>query len=203
MHSTFAVYLHLGFDHIADLRGYDHILFIVALSAGYGMTHWKELLVLVTAFTVGHSVTLALATLRLVSVSTDWVEFLIPVTIVATGGFALVESRKRPEHLPEGRTAPRRAQRVKYAMALFFGLIHGLGFSTYLRAVLGDEESIALPLFSFNVGLEVGQIAILACILTVGWAVARWTPLSARWWTRILAGGAALAAAALVVTRIP
>ena len=203
MHSTFAVYLRLGFDHIADLRGYDHILFIVALSAGYGLTHWRHLLVLVTAFTVGHSITLAMATLRLISVSTAWVEFLIPVTILATGVFTLLETRTRPGHLPEGRSGPLRAQRVKYGMALLFGLIHGLGFSTYLRAVLGDEESIALPLFSFNVGLEVGQIAILACILAVGWTVVRGTPLSARWWTRLLAGGAALAAAVLVVGRIP
>jgi len=203
MHSTFAVYLHLGFDHIADLRGYDHILFIVALSAGYGLTHWRHLLVLVTAFTVGHSITLALATLRLISVSTDWVEFLIPVTILATGVFAVFETRSRPHQLPDDAGKPQRAQRVKYAMALFFGLIHGLGFSTYLRAVLGDEESIALPLFSFNVGLEVGQVLILACILAVGWAVVRATPLSGRWWTRLLAGGAALAAAVLVVARIP
>ena len=104
MHSTFAVYLHLGFDHIADLRGYDHILFIVALAAGYALTHWKHLLVLVTAFTVGHSITLALATLRIVSVSTAWVEFLIPVTILATGLFNLVE--RRADH--PGYELPRR-----------------------------------------------------------------------------------------------
>jgi len=131
------------------------------------------------------------------------VEFLIPVTILATGVFAVFETRARPARLPEDRTSPVRAQRVKYAMAMFFGLIHGLGFSTFLRAVLGDEESIALPLFSFNVGLEVGQVAILACILGVGWAVLRWTPLRATWWTRLLAGAASLAAAALVVGRIP
>ena len=207
MHSTFAVYLDLGFDHIADLRGYDHILFIVALSAGYGLTHWRHLLVLVTAFTIGHSVTLALATLRLISVSTAWVEFLIPVTILATGLFTLIETRTTPQHPgedpPIDRHARLRTQRVKYGMALFFGLIHGLGFSTFLRAVLGDEESIALPLFSFNVGLEVGQVVILVGILAVGWAVVRGTSLSATWWTRILAGGASLAAAVLVAGRIP
>jgi hypothetical protein len=207
MHSTFAVYLHLGFDHIADLRGYDHILFIVALSAGYGLGHWRHLLVLVTAFTVGHSVTLALATLRLISVSTAWVEFLIPVTILATGAFTLVETRMLPERrsgdLPDDLKGPARAQRVKYVMALFFGLIHGLGFSTYLRAVMGDEESIALPLFSFNVGLEVGQLVILGCMLGVGWTVVRWSPVGVTWWTRLLAGGASAAAAALVVGRIP
>lgn len=199
MHSTFVVYLRLGFDHIADLRGYDHILFIVALAAGYALTHWRHLLILVTAFTLGHSVTLALATLRLVSVSSAWVEFLIPVTIVATAAFNLVEAGAsgRDDTLPE------RAQRVKYAMALFFGLIHGLGFSNFLRALLGEEESLALPLFSFNVGLELGQIGILAVILSVTWAVARWTPVGATLWTRVLSVGTAVAATALAVGRIP
>lgn len=199
MHSTFAVYLHLGFDHIADLKGYDHILFIVALSAGYALTHWKHLLVLVTAFTIGHSATLALATLRLVSVSSAWVEFLIPLTIVATGVFNLVETR-----IPaagDGMSAA--ARRVKYAMALFFGLVHGLGFSNFLRAMLGEEESLAMPLFSFNVGLELGQIGILAVILAVTWGVLRWTPLGPKPWTRLLSGGAALAAAWLVAGRLP
>ena len=199
VHSTFAVYLHLGFDHIADLRGYDHILFIVALAAGYGLEHWRRLLVLVTAFTVGHSLTLALATLRLISVSTTWVEFLIPVTILATGAFNLAETLTPPGD----KERPGRAQRVKYAMALFFGLIHGLGFSNFLRAMLGEEESITLPLFSFNVGLELGQIAILAVVLAVGWAVVRRTLLDGTLWTRILSVGTALAAAALAVGRFP
>ena len=199
MHSTFAVYLHLGFDHIADLKGYDHILFIVALSAGYGLIHWRPLLVLVTAFTVGHSVTLALATLRLVSVSTAWVEFLIPVTILATAAFNLMETRAHADQL----ALPGRAQRIKYAMALFFGLVHGLGFSTYLRAALGDEESIALPLFSFNVGLEAGQLVILGGILLVGWGVTRWARLGAGRWTRLVSAGTGLAAAALAASRLP
>ena len=199
MHSTFAVYLHLGFDHIADLRGYDHILFIVALAAGYALTHWKHLLVLVTAFTVGHSITLALATLRIVSVSTAWVEFLIPVTILATAIFNAVEARA-PEEQAEVHA---RAQHVKYGMALFFGLIHGLGFSNFLRAMLGDEESLLLPLFSFNVGLEVGQIVILGAVLLVSGAAVRWTPLTHRGWTWILSAGTGVAAAVLAVGRWP
>ncbi len=199
MHSTFAVYLHLGFDHIADLRGYDHILFVVALSAGYGLAQWRQLLVLVTAFTVGHSLTLALATLRLVSVSSAWVEFLIPVTIAATGIFTMAEIATAPEHLQR----PERAQPVKYAMALFFGLIHGLGFSTFLRAMLGEEESIALPLFSFNVGLEIGQIAILAVVLAVSASVVRWARLGASRWALALSGSTALAAAWLMAGRLP
>jgi hypothetical protein len=199
MTSTFAVYLRLGFDHIADLGAYDHILFIVALSAGYALTHWRHLLVLVTAFTVGHSITLALATLRLVSVSSTLVEVLIPITILATGVFNLVETRTPPQHLER----PGRQQHVKYAMALFFGLIHGLGFSTFLRAVLGEEESIALPLFSFNVGLELGQIGILTVVLVASWAVIRVGRMRPGLWTVILSSVTSLAALFLLVGRIP
>jgi ABC-type antimicrobial peptide transport system permease subunit len=194
MTSTFAVYLRLGFDHITAVGAWDHILFIVALGTGYNLTHWRRLLVLVTAFTVGHSITLALATLRLVSISSTLVEILIPITILATAVFNLFES---------GQNTPVRARRVKYAMALFFGLIHGLGFSTALRAMLGEEESIALPLFSFNVGLEIGQVAILSAALVLTWAVLRWGRLRPRLWTLILSTVTSLAALVLLAGRIP
>lgn len=199
MHSTFAVYLRLGFDHIADPRAYDHILFIVALAAGYALTHWRHLLVLVTAFTVGHSITLALATLRIVSVSSALVEFLIPCTILATGLYNLWESRNPPERLER----PGRQQYVKYGMALFFGLIHGLGFSTFLRALLGEEESIALPLFSFNVGLEIGQIGILSVVLLASWGAVRLGRMRPSLWTVILSSATSVAALLLLAERIP
>lgn len=199
MHSTFAVYLDLGFDHIADLGAHDHILFVVALSAGYGLAHWRHLLVLVTAFTVGHSITLALATLRLVSVNATLVEVLIPITILATGVFNIVETRTPPARHDQ----PGRQQRVKYALALLFGFVHGLGFSTFLRAVLGEEESIALPLFSFNVGLELGQILILSAVLAFTWAVVRFGRIHRSRWTVILSAVTSLAALLLLAERIP
>jgi len=199
MASAFAVYLELGFNHIADLAGYDHILFVVALAAGYDLRHWRHLLVLVTAFTVGHSITLALATLRVVPVPTAWVEFLIPVTIVATAAYTLWETR---HHDPDA-ARERHAREVKYAMALFFGLIHGMGFSTFLRALLGAEESIAWPLFAFNVGLEVGQVAILLCVLLAGAAVTALAPVRPVAWTRLLSLGTAVPALVLVAYRLP
>lgn len=199
MHSTFAVYLRLGFDHIADPGAYDHILFVVALATGYALTHWRHLLVLVTAFTVGHSITLALATLRIVSVSSTLVEILIPCTILATALFNLWETR---QPLDEG-DRPGRQQHIKYAMALFFGLIHGLGFSTFLRALLGEEESIALPLFSFNVGLEIGQIVILTVVLLATWVVVRLGRMRPGRWTVILSSVTSLAALLLLAERIP
>jgi hypothetical protein len=160
MDSEFWLYLRLGFHHIADFAGYDHMLFVAALTIPYGWRDWRKLAWLVTAFTVGHSVTLALATLRLVSVPSALVETLIPATIVVTA--ALSWRAGTVGHEQEPVTAGR------YLMAMGFGLIHGLGFSTFLRSLLGDEESIALPLLAFNVGLEAGQLLILSVILLAG-----------------------------------
>ena len=198
MGSEFLVYLRLGFDHIPDLSAYDHILFIVALSAGYGLAHWRQLLVLVTAFTVGHSVTLALATLRLISISSGLVEILIPLTILITGCYNAVEARDHRDALGPGR----RTHQIKYVLALGFGLIHGLGFSTFLRAVLGEEESIALPLFSFNVGLEVGQNGILSVVLLLTLAVIHWVRVERTSWVFLLSGVTGVAALALLAGRI-
>jgi hypothetical protein len=198
MGSEFLVYLRLGFDHIADLGAYDHILFIVALSAGYGVANWKQLLVLVTAFTVGHSVTLALATLRLISISSALVEILIPLTILVTACYNAVEARGSRDMSGPGR----RTHQIKYALALGFGLIHGLGFSTFLRAVLGEEESIALPLFSFNVGLEVGQIGILSVVLLSTFVVIRWVRVKRTSWVFMLSGFTGVAALALLAGRV-
>jgi hypothetical protein len=179
MLDALSLYLRLGFHHIADLAGYDHLLFIAALTIPYGRGDWRRLAILVTAFTVGHSITLALATLRLVSVSPTVVELLIPVTILVTAALSWRAGTAGHEHEP--------VTVGRYALAAGFGLVHGLGFSTYLRSLLGDEESIVGPLFAFNVGLEVGQLLILAVVLGVG---ALLVPgiLSRRVWVLILVG---------------
>ncbi|MCY4573815.1 MAG: HupE/UreJ family protein [Gemmatimonadetes bacterium] len=170
----FAVYLELGFEHLLDLRGYDHILFLAGLCAAYSLPRWRELLVLVTAFTIGHSVSLALATLRLVSVNSSLVEFLIPVTIVATALTNLAGLRREGRAGPprEGSAGHRVAARpLRYALALGFGLIHGLGFSNFLRIALGDERNLFVPLLSFNIGLELAQIVVAGAVLALGAAV--------------------------------
>lgn len=158
--AEFLLYLRLGVHHIADLAGYDHILFVAALTIPFTGRDWKRLAVLVTAFTVGHSVTLVLATLRLVTVSSALVEAAIPATIVATVGLSWRAGTPGHEREP--------VAVGRYLMAAGFGLIHGLGFSTYLRSLLGDEESLVLPLLAFNVGLEVGQLLILAVVVGIG-----------------------------------
>ena len=196
MGSEFFTYFRLGAGHIADLRGYDHILFIVALTAGYAARDWRKLLWLVTAFTLGHSVTLALATLDLVRVPSALIEVLIAVTIVATGFYGFLSRRSESAALPEHR------QLILYAMAGAFGLIHGLGFSTFLRSVLGSEESLAWPLFSFNVGLEVGQLAIVLLILAAGAIVCDLVGLRRRHWAMGLSVVTALVGVQMIVARV-
>jgi len=153
----FQLYFQLGIQHILDLKGFDHILFVVALCAIYVTRDWKKILILVTAFTIGHSITLALATLKLVKVNSDWIEFLIPVTIAVTAVSNIFSPKPS-----SGRGIP-----INYLFALFFGLIHGLGFSNYLRSLLGKEASIFQPLLAFNLGLEAGQLVIVTITVVV------------------------------------
>jgi len=153
----FQLYFQLGIQHILDLKGFDHILFVVALCAIYVTRDWKKILILVTAFTIGHSITLALATLKLVKVNSDWIEFLIPVTIAVTAVSNIFSPKPS-----SGRGIP-----INYVFALFFGLIHGLGFSNYLRSLLGKEASIFQPLLAFNLGLEAGQLVIVTITVVV------------------------------------
>ena len=180
--SEFSLYLQLGFQHISDIAGYDHILFIVALCAVYELRQWKHLLILVTAFTIGHSITLAIATMGVVLIPSRIVEFLIPVTIFLTAVFNTIGRRAL---LPERRV------NLNYFLALFFGLIHGMGFSNYLRALLGEEESILVPLFSFNLGLEIGQLMIVAIILTISYLALNTFRVKLREWTLFISGAAA------------
>ena len=207
MGSEFLVYLRLGFEHIADVRGYDHILFIVALTAMYPPREWLRVVVLVTAFTLGHTVTLALATLELVRISTVLVELLIPITIIAAAGLNVVEVEwgRRRERVGGGDQAslePRGGRLAKYGLALGFGLIHGLGFSNFLRAALGAESSIVVPLLGFNIGLEVGQVAIVAAVIAATGVATGWLGLPRRGWTLVLSGATAVLSVGLVVERL-
>jgi hypothetical protein len=148
--SELAAFITLGFRHITDLEAMDHILFLCALAAIYRLRDWRDSLWVITAFTVGHSVTLALAVTGALTLPMRLIEFLIPVTIVATCVENLaVRDRAR---------APWRG-RYRPVFAAVFGLVHGAGFATYLRSLFVDR--IAVPLFGFNVGIELGQLVVL------------------------------------------
>lgn len=155
--NSFEIYFKLGLQHILDINGFDHILFVLALCAVYIARDWAKILILVTAFTIGHSLTLALATFRIIQVRSDVIEFLIPLTIAIT---ALATILKPKPNSGKG-------IQLNYIFAVFFGLIHGLGFSNYLKELLGRESSIWQPMLAFNIGLEVGQIVIVIAYLLI------------------------------------
>ena len=163
----FLVYLQLGIHHIADFQACDHLLFVVTLCAAYQATAWRQILVLVTAFTVGHSLTLGLAALNLVRMPAALVETLIPITILLTAIYNVTAPQ------PALGSALGKGALPRYALALGFGLIHGLGFSNFFRALMGEAGSILWPLFSFNVGIELGQAAILGVFFLLVWGIDR------------------------------
>lgn len=199
--TDFQTFLQLGFQHITDLNGYDHILFVVALCAIYHPRDWRKLLILVTAFTIGHSITLALATLRLFSYRTEFtefIEFLIPVTILTTAIANFFVKEPQGSVRMRKSTASSASGRLRYGMALSFGLIHGLGFSNYLRSLLGREASIVQPLLAFNVGLELGQLVIVALVLTLTFLVVDVGKAKKRNWTLVLSGAVAGVALLLI-----
>lgn len=174
--SEFGLYFQIGVEHILDTRGYDHILFIIALCVIYQAKEWTKVLILVTAFTIGHSITLALATLRIIEVRVDLVEFLIPVTIFITATNNIF--RKPSEKI--------RKIQVNYLFALFFGLIHGLGFSNYLRSLLGKDSTIATQLLAFNLGIELGQIIIVGIFMTLAFITNGIFNISRRDWVLVI-----------------
>lgn len=178
--NEFLIYLQLGYQHITDLNGYDHILFVIALCAIYRMSDWQKILYLVTAFTIGHSITLALAALDLIEYRTDLIEFLIPVTIILTC-FANFFHRSTESVLN-----PEKFSRIRYFFTLMFGLIHGMGFSNYLKSLLGKDESIVMQLLAFNIGLEIGQLLIVAVTITLSFLVLNGLKLKKHSWNLIL-----------------
>lgn len=188
----FLFYLNLGWEHIISLDALDHQLFVLALIAVYSYSDWKKILVLVTAFTIGHSVTLALSILDIVRVPAAWVEFLIPLTIVLTAlGNILMKNKKQSQ------------SKLNYYLALFFGLIHGMGFANTARVMIAKSQSIALPLLGFNVGLEVGQIAIVFGILILLFILLNLFKVNKKDWILFVSSGVFALSLKMTLERIP
>jgi hypothetical protein len=165
-------------------------LFVLVLSAIYLLTNWKQVLVLITAFTIGHSVTLALSVYDIVKVKDSLVEFLIPCTIIATAIFNFFQKDFTPGSL-----------RLNYFLALFFGLIHGLGFANTIRFMLAKDQSIGWSLFAFNIGLEVGQVLVVSCILLLSYLVVDILKLKRNWWVWALSASTFYVAFRMVIDR--
>lgn len=174
----FIFYFNIGWEHIISSDALDHILFIIALCAIYQVQDWKKVLILVTAFTIRHSLTLALSVLDIIRFPTRIVEILIPCTIVITALSNLFQ-----------RNITHRSVRINYFLALIFGLIHGMGFANTIRVVLARDQSIGIGLFGFNVGLEVGQIVVVGVLLLLAYVFVTLLKVPRREWVIFLSAG--------------
>jgi hypothetical protein len=189
--NDFNIYFKWGWEHIISFDALDHILFIAALAVVFRLSEWKKVLVLVTAFTIGHFITLWLSVLDLIRFSPEWVEFLIPLTIVIT---AIVNLFNMSAQL---------SIRLHYALALGFGLVHGMGYANAIRFSLMEEQSLGWSLLAFNLGLEIGQLFVVLLILLAGGLVSRFTKISVRLWIVVISLIILLLSLNMVVDRIP
>ena len=187
-----AFYFKEGWHHIISLNALDHQLFIVALSAIYILKDWKKVLILVTAFTVGHSVTLALSIYDVIRANENWVEFLIPITIIITATFNFFVKEFDTKNL-----------QLNYFFALFFGFIHGLGFANSIRFMLAGNQKIGTGLLGFNLGLEAGQILCVTIILLSAYLVINIAVLKRTWWVYTLSTVTILWAVKFAIERVP
>lgn len=189
----FWTYLSLGFQHILNWQAMDHLLFILAITCIFTWADIKQILWLVTAFTLGHSVTLALATIGWISVNPEWIEFLIPCTILlsAIQNLNFKDNKKRSP------------SKTSYYIVLFFGLIHGLGFSNYLQSLLGKESSLFSPLLAFNIGLELGQLIIVSLILIATTGLISFTRIKRIHYVYVISGIIIGLVLPMLVERIP
>lgn len=188
----FGFYFGLGWEHIISKNALDHQLFIAALAAIYLLKDWKQVLILVTAFTIGHSVTLALSVFDVIRFSSSWVEFLIPCTIIITALSNFFQKKFTAKSI-----------RINYFLALAFGLIHGMGFANSIRFILADDQGIGWSLFGFNVGLEVGQIAVVVVLLLLAYLIINIFRVNRREWVIFLSAAVFSIALKMALERLP
>jgi len=190
--NDFMFYLRMGWDHIVSKDALDHQLFILVLIAVYTIQDFKKVLILVTAFTIGHSLTLALSVFDILRVPSAWVEFLIPCTIAIT---ALINIF--------GKNNVQKQMKLNYSLALFFGLIHGMGFANSIRITLAKEQSIATGLLGFNIGLELGQIVVVLAILIILFLLTTIFKLDRKNWIMFVSSGVFALSLQMALERIP
>lgn len=161
--SDFWIYFQLGLKHVLDIKAYDHVLFLIALTVPFSFKDWKQLLILVTIFTLGHTIALFLSVFGLVIINADLVEFMIPITILVTAVYHLFTA---------GKTSKNEATGIVGFITLFFGIIHGLGFSNYFKTILaGSPSSKVVPLLEFALGIEMAQVIVVLFVLILSYIV--------------------------------
>ena len=190
--TDFLFYLQLGWEHIISIDALDHQLFILALVAIFSFQDLKKVLILVTAFTLGHSFTLALSAFDIIRFPSNWVEFLIPCTIVFTALDNLIFSKNEDKLI-----------KLNYFLALIFGLIHGMGFANSVGMMLAKEQSIVIPLLGFNVGLEIGQIAVVIIVLSIFYILSTFLKLKKKHWVMLVSAPILIFSIKMALERIP
>ncbi|HQP77026.1 MAG TPA: HupE/UreJ family protein [Saprospiraceae bacterium] len=188
-------YFEEGWFHIMSLDALDHQLFIISLAALFLLKDWRRVLVLVTAFTIGHSLTLALSAYDIIRFSTAWVEFLIPITIVITALYDLTYINLSK--------IEKRNINFNYIIALSFGLIHGMGFANSIRMMLASDQRIGMPLLSFNLGLEAGQIVLILLILLAAQLIVVNMKIPRKYWIILLSVIPLVLSFKMALERIP
>lgn len=173
----FWVYFNIGLKHVLDINGYDHVLFLIALCVPYAFKDWKRVLLLVTLFTVGHTISLILSVYGVIQVKVNLIEFLIPITILITALFHLFTA---------GKSSKKESISFVASVTLFFGIIHGLGFSNYFKSILpGSSSDKLLPLLEFALGIETAQIIVVIIVLIISYIVQTVFRFSKRDWTLV------------------
>ncbi len=188
-------YFQEGWFHIMSADALDHQLFIISMAALFLWKDWRRVLVLVTAFTIGHSLTLALSAYDIIRFSTTWVEFLIPITIILTAAYDL-------KYLNLSKIENRNIG-FNYIIALSFGLIHGMGFANSIRMMLASDQRIGLPLLSFNLGLEAGQIVLILLILLAAQLIVVTLKIPRKFWILLLSVIPLVLALKMAIERFP
>jgi hypothetical protein len=195
---TLSFFFTQGWQHIADITAYDHILFVIALTSVYALRQWRTIIWLITAFTVGHSLALAMAMYDIFRLPVAFVEWLIPVTILLTCVVNIANATATQAQAQTHIKPTTNWALNKYILAVVFGLVHGMGFSNYLRHILAQEDNLFAPLVGFNIGLEAGQLLIVAVALLLNWLIVDKMRASLRDWIFVVS--AAVAGIALVLS---
>jgi hypothetical protein len=176
--SEFWIYFQIGLKHVLNIHAYDHVLFLVALAVPFSFSDWKRLILLVTLFTIGHTIALVLSVFEIIAIKVNVVELLIPITILITALFNLFTA---------GKSNKKESINLIFFVTLFFGIIHGLGFSNYFKSILGGSAtSKIIPLTEFALGIEAAQIIVVFVVLVVSYIVQTIFRFSKRDWTLVM-----------------
>ncbi len=176
--SDFLIYFQLGLKHVLDIHAYDHVLFLIALSVPFSFNDWKRILLLVTVFTIGHTTALFLSVFGIIAVKVNVVELLIPITILITAFYNLFTA---------GKASKNDGVNLVFIITLFFGIVHGLGFSNYFKTILGGSTvSKLLPMCEFALGIEAAQIVVVIVVLILSYIVQTVFRFSKRDWALVM-----------------